>query len=136
MATAANFACPVTPLEIELGRVCAFNVYHIMPLDDPECMFEQRTYAFDYASNRKQTNGSSATQDHAQNGHARDSHEKGFKTKLLSPFQDALMAAMYKRPTMYDLIKEGKRSAPIGEIAQVVRTKNVSTSSCVCISQG
>jgi hypothetical protein len=29
MATAANIASPFTPLEIPLGQVCAFNIYHL-----------------------------------------------------------------------------------------------------------
>jgi hypothetical protein len=37
-ATAGNVALPFTPLEIPLGEVCAFNIYHLMELDSPtEC---------------------------------------------------------------------------------------------------
>ena len=35
MATAGNLALPFTPLEIPLGEVCAFNVYHLMEVDSP-----------------------------------------------------------------------------------------------------
>ncbi len=35
IATAGNIALPFTPLEIPLGEVCAFNVYHLMEIDDP-----------------------------------------------------------------------------------------------------
>lgn len=35
MATAGNLAFPFTPLEIPLGEVCEFNVYHLMEVDDP-----------------------------------------------------------------------------------------------------
>jgi len=37
-ATAGNLAMPFTPLEIPLGEVCAFNIYHLMELESPtEC---------------------------------------------------------------------------------------------------
>jgi multidrug efflux pump len=39
MATAGNIASPFTPLEIPLGQVCAFNVYHLMQVDDPAALF-------------------------------------------------------------------------------------------------
>lgn len=35
IATAGNIASPFTPLEIPLGDVCKFNVYHLMEIDDP-----------------------------------------------------------------------------------------------------
>ena len=35
IATAANIGLPFTPLEIPLGKVCRFNVYHLMELDNP-----------------------------------------------------------------------------------------------------
>lgn len=38
-STTGNFAMPVTPLEIPLGPVTAFNVYHLMPVDDPTSLF-------------------------------------------------------------------------------------------------
>ena len=34
IATAGNIALPFTPLEIPLGKVCEFNVYHTMELND------------------------------------------------------------------------------------------------------
>ncbi|KAH8551562.1 hypothetical protein BGW37DRAFT_44703 [Umbelopsis sp. PMI_123] len=34
-ATAGNFAIPLTPLEIPLGPVSEFTVYHLMEVDDP-----------------------------------------------------------------------------------------------------
>ena len=37
-ATAGNVAMPFTPLEIPLGEVCVFNIYHLMEVDSPtEC---------------------------------------------------------------------------------------------------
>lgn len=35
IATAGNIALPFTPLEIPLGSVCKFNVYHLLELEDP-----------------------------------------------------------------------------------------------------
>lgn len=35
IATAGNLGSPFTPLEIPLGEVCAFNVYHLMEVDTP-----------------------------------------------------------------------------------------------------
>ena len=35
IATAGNCGSPFTPLEIPLGEVCKFNVYHLMEVDTP-----------------------------------------------------------------------------------------------------
>jgi len=42
MATAGNLALPFTPLEIPLGEVCQFNVYHLMEVDCPTALFPIR----------------------------------------------------------------------------------------------
>jgi hypothetical protein len=42
MATAGNLALPFTPLEIPLGEVCQFNVYHLMEVDSPTEFFPIR----------------------------------------------------------------------------------------------
>ena len=42
IGTAGNIAFPFTPLEISLGEVCAFNVYHLMEIDDPVNLFPIR----------------------------------------------------------------------------------------------
>ncbi len=39
IATGGNCGFPFTPLEIPLGEVCKFNVYHIMEIDDPTEVF-------------------------------------------------------------------------------------------------
>lgn len=39
IATAGNVALPFTPLEIPLGKVCKFNIYHLMEVDDPTELF-------------------------------------------------------------------------------------------------
>jgi len=39
IATAGNIALPFTPLEIPLGSVCKFNVYHLMEIADPTELF-------------------------------------------------------------------------------------------------
>ena len=39
IATAGNCGLPFTPLEIPLGNVCRFTVYHLMELDDPTEVF-------------------------------------------------------------------------------------------------
>ena len=38
-ATGGNMAFPLTPLENEIGPVCAFSIYHLMQIDDPVAMF-------------------------------------------------------------------------------------------------
>ena len=40
IATAGNIASPFTPLEIPLGQVCMFNVYHLLAIDDPVALFK------------------------------------------------------------------------------------------------
>ncbi|KAM3578498.1 hypothetical protein VKS41_004551 [Umbelopsis sp. WA50703] len=44
-ATAGNFAISLTPLEIPLGQVSEFNIYHLMQVDDPSALF-LRTHNF------------------------------------------------------------------------------------------
>jgi hypothetical protein len=34
-----NLAMPLTPLEIDLGPVCHFCIYHLLPVDDPKAHF-------------------------------------------------------------------------------------------------
>lgn len=38
-STTGNFAMPITPLEIALGPVTAFNIYHLLPVEDPCALF-------------------------------------------------------------------------------------------------
>jgi hypothetical protein len=33
IGTAGNLALPFTPLEINLGEVCSFNIYHLMKVN-------------------------------------------------------------------------------------------------------
>lgn len=35
VATSGNIGMPFTPLEIPLGKVCQFNVYHLLQIEDP-----------------------------------------------------------------------------------------------------
>ena len=42
LATGGNMAFPLTPLENEIGQVCAFNIYHLMEVDDPLELFPTR----------------------------------------------------------------------------------------------
>ncbi len=39
LATGGNMAFPLTPLENEIGPVCAFCIYHLMEVDEPAAMF-------------------------------------------------------------------------------------------------
>jgi len=39
VATAGNMAFPITPLEIPIGMVCKFNIYHVMEVDSPTELF-------------------------------------------------------------------------------------------------
>ena len=42
LATGGNMAFPLTPMENEIGPVCAFNLYHLMEVDSPTDMFPIR----------------------------------------------------------------------------------------------
>ena len=46
LATGGNMAFPLTPLENEIGPVCAFSIYHLMGVDDPADMFPIRHMEF------------------------------------------------------------------------------------------
>jgi hypothetical protein len=39
IATAGNIGLPFTPLELPIGEVCKFNVYHLMKIVDPVELF-------------------------------------------------------------------------------------------------
>jgi hypothetical protein len=39
ISTTGNYAMPVTNLEIPLGLVSCFNIYHLLPVDDPLSLF-------------------------------------------------------------------------------------------------
>ena len=39
LATGGNMAFPLTPMENEIGPVCAFNIYHLMEVDSPLELF-------------------------------------------------------------------------------------------------
>ncbi|KAH8705208.1 hypothetical protein BGW36DRAFT_392889 [Talaromyces proteolyticus] len=39
VASSGNFAMPSAPLDIPMGRVCEFCIYHLMPVDDPISLF-------------------------------------------------------------------------------------------------
>lgn len=39
IATAGNFASPLTPLEQQAGPVYKFSLYHLMDVDDPTSLF-------------------------------------------------------------------------------------------------
>lgn len=39
VATSGNIGMPFTPLEIPLGKVCQFNIYHLLKIDDPVVQF-------------------------------------------------------------------------------------------------
>ena len=42
LATGGNMAFPLTPMENEIGPVCAFNIYHLMEVDSPTEIFTVR----------------------------------------------------------------------------------------------
>lgn len=46
IATAGNIALPFTPLEIPLGKVCRFNVYHLMEVENYESLFPFKVEIF------------------------------------------------------------------------------------------
>lgn len=39
ISTTGNYAMPVTRLEIEIGPVSCFNIYHLLPVEDPLALF-------------------------------------------------------------------------------------------------
>jgi hypothetical protein len=39
LATGGNIAFPLTPMDMKLGPVCRFSIYHLMQVDDPTALF-------------------------------------------------------------------------------------------------
>lgn len=55
-ATSGNFAMPLTPLEIPLGPVCQFCVYHLMEIGDPAAYFPRHLIEIDGGPNPVERN--------------------------------------------------------------------------------
>ena len=88
-STTGNFAMPVTPLEIPLGPVTAFNVYHLLPVKDATELFpisvrtvgpstssavRDPSFGFDLIKPEPFTNGT-ITNGTQTNGHHHDESE-------------------------------------------------------------
>ena len=133
MATSGNVAFPYAPFETPIGQFSEFNVYHIMPIDDPLALFpiqfEQMNYSTKNLSNGL-TNGH-ANGDGLTNGHATDS-PNGVKPKI-DPYSAvakeiaAWCASAKPKPTFRELFQSGRKTATISELARFVRSKNVSS---------
>ncbi|PYI11229.1 hypothetical protein BO78DRAFT_393215 [Aspergillus sclerotiicarbonarius CBS 121057] len=53
VATSGNFAMPCAPLDIPMGRVCEFCIYHLMPVDDPTALFHISASVVDHNSDEE-----------------------------------------------------------------------------------
>ncbi|KAF2160626.1 hypothetical protein M409DRAFT_29014 [Zasmidium cellare ATCC 36951] len=116
MANSGNLAFPFAPFEQELGPFSEFNVYHIIPVDDPLALFPIKHFEFSFAS---KTNG-------LVNGHANGKVEKKKPDAytLVAREIATWCKSVPLKPNFTELINSGRPSAKLGEIARIVRSKN------------
>ncbi|PWY68992.1 hypothetical protein BO94DRAFT_299856 [Aspergillus sclerotioniger CBS 115572] len=53
VATSGNFAMPCAPLDIPMGRVCEFCIYHLMLVDDPTALFHISAEVIQHSSDEE-----------------------------------------------------------------------------------
>lgn len=100
-----SFASWLTPLETPLGQVCELNVYHIIPITDPLALFPINYHSISHPAQQL----TARLVDVAQ-------APKAGRAPLLKPQPKA---------TMTELVRAGKVSATLAELASIVRSKNV-----------
>lgn len=108
MATAGSFASPLTPLEVPLGQACEFNVYHIIPILDPLALFPITYHSL---SNPKRT--------------ATIVTSGTVGVKKANKYRRAPSVQQLPKPTLEELVEQGRTSATLSELAAIVRSKNV-----------
>ncbi|CAK7238128.1 hypothetical protein SEUCBS140593_010354 [Sporothrix eucalyptigena] len=113
MATAGNFASPLTPLEQSLGPVYRFSVYHLLDVEDPTSHFR-----IDTVEVGEHTNGTSTT----TNGSAPAETKTAVPATATVPAETAkpvAPASATARARTFD-----SPSLTIADVASVVRSKN------------
>jgi len=113
MATSGNVAFPFAPTETALGPFCEFNIYHVMPLEDPLSNFPITYVDISHAS--RETNG------HGTNGH---SSAPSAASKAAKALKHSLVFPETIKPSFRDLISSGRTSAPLSDVAHIIRSKN------------
>lgn len=119
MATAGNCAFPFAPFETPLGPFAEFNIYHILPISNPLSLFP---ITYHNIAHDPSTNGSSNLN---WNSIAKVADAKGDESRAAA-FGEKVKKASVIKPSMAELVKSGRSSATIAELASVVRSKNVS----------
>jgi hypothetical protein len=101
-STTGNFAMPLTNLEIPLGHACCFNVYHLLPVNDPLEFFPWST---------------------EQVGPTRSTAERipDFGFDLIKPDPPTSANGTNGVTTQVELIRD---QTPVTKIAKDVRSKN------------
>jgi hypothetical protein len=105
VSTTGNYAMPVTNLEIPLGPTSSFNIYHLLPVDDPLALFP-------WSVQQVGPKTSSATRDPNFNFHLVQPDPEATST-YLNGHADAVSKVVLQR---------GK--TPVTKIAKDIRSKN------------
>ena len=131
MANSGNVAFPYAPMETALGEFCEFNIYHIIPTDDGLALFpihyEQVSYPPKVAKAANgQANGHLEAANGAANGNAATANGAVDPYVTVSREISAWVSAAPPEPTFGELVKAGRTSASIAELARICRSKNVS----------
>lgn len=106
LATAGNLAMPFSPLDIEMGAVCEFSVYHLMVVEDPQSFV--KIVVVDINSKREPR-----IEDENVGGRSAASQEE-------NPVRPA---PRHSPPVLEEIIKDSKPKC-LSDAAKVIRSKN------------
>ncbi len=109
---------PFAPFEQDLGPFCEFNIYHVMPIDDPLSLFPITIVDIAHEIHHH-VNGMS-------NGHSlgtAPSITPRVETKKIAKVAGP---SRPPKPSFKEIVLSGRKSASISQLASIVRSKNVS----------
>lgn len=113
--TGGNFAMPLTPLEIDLGPVCQFCVYHLMNVKDPKANFPWHVVDIGPSKATAQRDPSFGF-DAPGTGYHLDQKKP---SDPLTPEQEARIKHILEKG---DEVGDGKVALP--ELCEILRSKN------------
>lgn len=112
LATAGNYASPLTPLEQALGPVYKFSIYHLMEVDDPTSLFPVQTLTMGTTPNGVKHSLRNSAKVKSGLG-VRNSEKTGLKVVKTGVSTDELVSNI-----------PSSQAVTIRDLASVVRSKN------------
>ncbi|KAI5851090.1 hypothetical protein DFP73DRAFT_507243 [Morchella snyderi] len=106
LATAGNLAMPFSPLDIEMGTVCEFSVYHLMVVEDPDSFV--KTVVVDINSRNK----------------PRIEYEDIDGQSAAGPEKNSVHSAPPPSPPVPEKTNNNSKPIYLSDAAKVIRSKN------------